>query len=508
MRSTNSYSKKQKRKCVVEKKDKYFVYLLTAFVFAVNLSLVFNNNVWCDEAATINLVRMKVPGLIDSVIRDVHPPLYYLMLKFGGHFVGHNLVYYKLMSIIPCILLIICVNQWIMKNVKKNATLACIVFTVLTALAPCAQGKNLEVRMYTWAAFWVCVCAILCWEINRDINNIVKKILLVLCSLAAMYTHYFALLTVAIILCLELIHIFRINRKLILKLLPSYVLIAGGYFPWVPFMLRQARENVGIWPIKIDITPAYVIDLFRYPFEGDYSAYFTNEYTALMWIVIVTVFVLNILKVMKKKDLPENEITKFGLVMVGVFLGMIMCGTAVSIIFHPIIFRRYLFPAIDILWLGVAILFSQLDTRKCEKVFLVALISVMSLSAYKNSFNREYVTGTDEILDFANANFKDKDILINDNDICMGWELKYYFPQNENYYLEDGVLFSNDGITLWSEKTDIDICSEDRDTWYFCISEFKLDADMLNEKGYSVDAAFTGNFDNAYVFTLYHITKK
>lgn len=487
--------------------NKKIVVVVSLIVGLINISLMFNNNVWCDEAATINLTKLTIPQLLDAVIKDVHPPVYYLMLKFGAHFFGHNIIYYKFMSIIPCVIMIGYVNLWIVRNVEKNATLACVIFAILAGLSPCAQGKNLEVRMYSWAALWVCMSVLLGWEVTTKLVGVRKKILFVICTLMAMYTHYFALLTVAIALGIRLFKCIKKEGLPLARIWYIYAIIILGYIPWVPFMLKQMKESTAVWPIKIDITPAYVIDLFRYPFEGDYSAYFTNEYTILMWTIILTIISLGIINV--KKCIKNNEliILKLGLEMIWVSLGTVVAGLVISISFHPILFKRYLYPTMGLVWLSISILFVLVDYKVEQRVFFVGLVALLCVSAYKNSYNREYITGTSDTLQFSENNFETDDILVNNFEICMCWELKYYFPNNQQYYLEDGTLMTNDGMTLWSEKADFDIYSVDKNVWYFCKGQFDLDINKLQTNGYRIDAVYEGDFDNYYAFTLYHITK-
>ena len=489
------------------KKEKFFLVILVIIVFIINFSLVFNNNVWCDEAATINLTNLSFSDMFDSIVKDVHPPLYYFVLKIGTHFWGKSLAIYKLISIIPVMLLIIIGDIWIINNLNKNAFFSSMLFTMLVGLSPCSQGKNVEVRMYTWAALWVCLTAILCWEVNKELNGTRGKLSLVCCALLAMYTHYFALLAVGIILCVEFMYLFRKKNRLCIKIIPTYGLIILGYLPWLPYMFKQARENVGIWPIKIDMSPAYVIDLFRYPFEGDYSAFFSNEFTVLSWTIIASVILVSIYKICECEKEEYKEIIYFGLALTFCFFGTVIIGTILSYIFHPIIFRRYLFPSLSCMWLGIAVLFSGLEIKKRDICFLVSFFTIMGISAYNSSYNREYVTGTNAFLSFAHDNIEQDAIIVNDFETCMCWELKYYFPQNQIYYWEDQVLKSNDGVTLWTQEVDFDIYSVENDIWYFCKGGFELDFDLLTEKGYCVDVSYTGNIDNYYSFTLYHIRK-
>ena len=56
--------------------------MLILLFTAMYISLIFNRNIWTDEAYTIELVRENsFPGIIRNTAVDVHPPLYYLDRK-------------------------------------------------------------------------------------------------------------------------------------------------------------------------------------------------------------------------------------------------------------------------------------------------------------------------------------------------------------------------------------------------------------------------------------------
>ena len=54
---------------------------LALIFFLCYLSLCFNNNIWTDEAFTIELLHSDFAGILKGTASDVHPPLYYLIAK-------------------------------------------------------------------------------------------------------------------------------------------------------------------------------------------------------------------------------------------------------------------------------------------------------------------------------------------------------------------------------------------------------------------------------------------
>ena len=56
--------------------------ILLCLVLTLLMALLCGNlSLWRDEAFSLNLIRMSFSDLITATAQDVHPPLYYLMLK-------------------------------------------------------------------------------------------------------------------------------------------------------------------------------------------------------------------------------------------------------------------------------------------------------------------------------------------------------------------------------------------------------------------------------------------
>lgn len=65
----------------------------------VMVSLCFNNSVWFDEAYSTFMARQSYWGIIEQNLTDVHPPLYYFVLKLVTSVFGYNLLVMKLVSV-------------------------------------------------------------------------------------------------------------------------------------------------------------------------------------------------------------------------------------------------------------------------------------------------------------------------------------------------------------------------------------------------------------------------
>ena len=59
----------------------YKKYILILVIFLVNLSLCFNRSLWADEAWTALLMQNDFKDMMGIIANDVHPPLYFIILK-------------------------------------------------------------------------------------------------------------------------------------------------------------------------------------------------------------------------------------------------------------------------------------------------------------------------------------------------------------------------------------------------------------------------------------------
>lgn len=77
------------------------VMLLT---MGINFSLIFNDSVWFDESFTMLTIKSGFKEIIQITIEDVHPPLYYLILKCAIIVLGYSVSAAKIVSLIPVLL--------------------------------------------------------------------------------------------------------------------------------------------------------------------------------------------------------------------------------------------------------------------------------------------------------------------------------------------------------------------------------------------------------------------
>lgn len=71
-----------------ENKLNILFYLYSAILVLLNFIRIFDNSFWYDEAYSIWIAKYNLSDLIQITAQDVHPPLYYLILKLFVSILG------------------------------------------------------------------------------------------------------------------------------------------------------------------------------------------------------------------------------------------------------------------------------------------------------------------------------------------------------------------------------------------------------------------------------------
>src|SRR3990172_9885791 len=219
------------------KKNLWFILI---FIFAVFFYL-FNINfsdIWIDEAFTKALVKHSFGEITGLIRNDFHPPLYFYALKIFVSIFGISVFTIRLFSVLGVLATIVIGYVAGQKIFSKSGALY---FCLLLLSLPMLAEYSHEARMYTWGAFAVTgvfLYAVLSITTSRRSN----LLFLMLFSLIAAYTHYYALLA-AFWANVFVFFFLLINKNKNLKVHLIYSLAALLlYLPWLLVMLSQMKE--------------------------------------------------------------------------------------------------------------------------------------------------------------------------------------------------------------------------------------------------------------------------
>lgn len=224
-------------------------YIIFTILSLFSISLIFNNNVWFDEAYTLSLIQHNYSEVIEILKSDMHPPLYFISLKFFCEIFGYSILVTKIFSVLGYIatLLLGCTV------VKKHFGLGIsIVYMLTIGTIPMSLYFSVQQRSYEWCIFFVTLCSI---EALLFIENHKSHhcILFVIAALFASYNHIYALLAVGIIFAFVNIYIFIKNRRLLKEIIISDISMIISYSLWIIPLLNQAKSASGsFWLTSVE----------------------------------------------------------------------------------------------------------------------------------------------------------------------------------------------------------------------------------------------------------------
>ena len=397
----------------------------------------FHTNLWFDEIYSVAISNNHSFNEIWEIGgHDVHPVLYYFMLKVISLIFGNNILCYRLLSVIALAILGILGYTHIRKDFGEKAG---VLFSLFVFIFPLNIVYSGEIRMYTWAMLFVTIMGIYAYRIYKDKNTIKNWIIFAIFSLVSAYTHYYGLMTAGIINILLFIYLLKkaIKQKQFTKDLKIFIIQAIIqiilYLPWVLSLLLQVSQvSKGFWVgVKF---PDTLIELFTFQFTGNLlSNIHISNWIAGIYGIIFCIYMLYIIFKNKKS---ENKISlKPAKLTIIVYFLVILGAIAVSIIiWRPIIYARYLLVITGLLIFAITYTMSKAGNNKLN-ICIIIISVIISTFLNINLSQTNYDKTNQEPINYIKENIQEKDIIIYKND-GTGFVASANFPQYKQYFYD------------------------------------------------------------------------
>jgi len=185
------------RSPIIRKYKNYF-WLLVALLVAFALRVVFLDaqSLWNDEGTSVALSALSLEAIVNGAARDIHPPLYYILLRFWMPFVGTTEFAVRFLSVIAGVL-IVPVTYRVARAFFDDEI--AVIAAFLTAFSPFQIYYSQEARMYIWVTLWSAVSVwafaklqVSSYKFKVEMRNSPFAIWLVYiaATTAALYTQY------------------------------------------------------------------------------------------------------------------------------------------------------------------------------------------------------------------------------------------------------------------------------------------------------------------------------
>lgn len=396
-------------------KFKQYIPYVVALALCVFVTFpVVSNSVILDEAYSILLVRRTVPNIILGTARDVHPPLYYLILKFFSLFGGESLLLYRVATALATWLNLIVLGATLIR--RRWGERVSVIYMLWFGLTYSTLERSSLVRMYSWAAFFVTAAALFLFFYYEDRSK--KNLALgIVMTLGAMYTHYYALLAVFLAwVILLLVSLFQ--KKKILGILVGGVIVTVGYLPWLGVLLTQFKGVVeDYWIDRFDwsewrMVPAYLIE---------------ESETSLCGIgaVLYALILLTLLTALMRKKWDA-------LCCAGVFFGTMVLAAVISVAFTPIWTTRYMYVAWGMIALFIAITAGEVVSGYSNLIqaMLMLVFLIVGLYSFHTMMADETMVSTaDEWVAFLQDNVEADAYIVFDDPQENRLVYQYYLPE-------------------------------------------------------------------------------
>lgn len=398
----------------------------------LNILRIFDGNFWGDEAFTLNLIQKTIPDIVSVTAADVHPPLYYLILRLCFLVSGKRDWMFHFVSLLPCMITVVLAMTVFWRQFGKCVS---AILITLVCLSGNAVIYNVEVRMYSWGGFFVLLSFYEVYCILRK-GRVRDYVFFTVFSLAAAYTHYYCLVSVAFFY-LALLFLALSRRRLPLgKVMITCVCTFAGYLPWTGVLLKTASKSAGsFWIEEIPSVKDCILYLF------------SNQFAPWVWYLFLTGGTAVVLYETGILELSQNSggltVVSFGVrkirfsdklvwMATGIFsvAGTISFGIIVSEMTRPLLLLRYIYPVSMVMWMVFGVTISSLKGKKVYAVILMVYMLLTFIPAYQKIYMEEKQANDilKNTLDALDGEMKTDDVILT-TVAHVSWSIgSYYFP--------------------------------------------------------------------------------
>lgn len=401
---------------------KPFLFLTLTIFSAMIFSLCFQDTINYDEFFSMEWCRLGWKEVIQTLVADVHPPLYYFLLKIITDLTGGSLVAARIFSAVAGMVLLWGGSLFLERNFGIKTAFFYSFFLYLNTFG---IQKTTEVRMYMLASVFTVLSGMMSYYILKEEENKKRWVCFTLFSLLAAYTHYYALLTMVFLYGgLILYFLFTHNKKNIIRWLLCSAATIVGYLPWLPVAWKQTMTVNGNYWITF---PSSRLAPIRELFDGEVP--YTEHIFPAIIILLMAVAVFNFLK--------SRNIECYWTLMCGSALwGILIFSIWYASRFRPILVSRYLIMPMCLAVLGIS---GMAKFQNKYAVMLVCLLCAFSGGiCYRNAFRTQLNRNTSKTVEFISKRITPDDVILymRDDYGFFGNCVEYYFPDIENMAID------------------------------------------------------------------------
>lgn len=284
--------------------------------FALRVFRLDAQSLWYDEAFSVYLAHFDLAEIAARTAADIQPPLYYYFLNLWIALAGDSEFALRFVSLIFGVLIVpllfVTARRLFIRGVGAIAAM-------LAMLSPLYLWYSQEARMYTLITFLLLLSSYAMLRALAPSPNVEGKWLgvLALANIAAMYTHYFALVVIAFqflysAYCLLLAkRAYRSNIKYYASQIGlAFVAILFAFLPWFPNVIARFGQDVSYWrgDLKLDEAVRHIFINFT---SGESVLEAQGQSIAVGWLVVLVIGLIAwAIQSTASKSQPPEEISQ------------------------------------------------------------------------------------------------------------------------------------------------------------------------------------------------------
>jgi uncharacterized membrane protein len=400
------------------------VILLLIVGLSMRLFHLTDVSLWHDEAFSALLIKYPWSEMIYRIGLDVHPPLYYIVLRLWSFFFTDSLFSLRAFSVIFSLASIPLTYHLVLSTFKNSK--AAFWSALLVAVNPFFVYYVTEARMYTFGVFLLLLSTyVLVKALNAQLESdynlaarpIHKRYYIIFGFLSAsmLYTHYYLAFSVFALGLYALIVLFlNYGLKIVnyLWLFISVTISALLFLPWLSTFLKQLNQvEGGYWIPQMDrwSIPSSLWQIFTNR-PLDTSSYFS----VVLGIFLVSSIIFSIVLLLRKQVAQEKILVVFLTLapFFGSFLFYLLARLNGSD--SSVFLVRYFIFTVPFILVLLSLVLTSLK-KQIPGYFSLFVYSIMCVYLYSNYWAKlEVLTkpGMNGASSYINSNFSPGDAIV------------------------------------------------------------------------------------------------
>ena len=360
-------------------------------LFALVLPTITSASIWFDEAFSSYITQFSFYDIARYTATDVHPPLYYWLLKAWESVFGYNSeLAIRSMSLLFAAIATVFGFLLLRRLFGRKAAVLGLLFVVLS---PVVVRYSAEARMYMveltiiLAATYTMVRAL---EQKKLGLWVVYGVLVGL----GMWVHYFTALAWLAHWAWRLAVVYQLGvrgkafakRFFSKEWITAHVIAIAIFLPWIPFMLYQLGivQSSGFWigPVGVDTPVNYVTTMFYYLDHGEVKGWF-----ALALSAVLAAFIVMAVRVYRSFDTQKRQSFLLILALAVVPVALLIIASLPPL--RSSFVERYLIPSIvaTMLLFGIVAAYGLTKYNVWQRIVAVGIVVALLAIGINNTYH-------------------------------------------------------------------------------------------------------------------------